>query len=103
MVFAILAHRAKSNTIREGGFETIEISPHDIYAPVQYHPGKMLSHALAHNSRLTMMNIEAFLEQNGCNVRGKSLDIPFETVVAGKCEVISIARISCPSRPGQSR
>src|SRR5438034_10621663 len=78
MALAILALGAEANTVGEGCFEAIKVSPHDIHMLVQYHTRQVLPHALAHDSRLAIVHIESFLEQNGRNMGGKSLNISFE-------------------------
>jgi hypothetical protein len=103
MALAILALGAETNTVGEGCFEAIKVSPHDIHMPVQYHARQVLSHALAHDSRLAIVHIEPFLEQNGRHMRGKSLNMSSEIRTAGKCKVICIARKAGPGRSGQTR
>jgi hypothetical protein len=91
-----------ANTTGESCFEAVEIRPHDIHVPIHYNTGQVLPYSLAHDSCFAEVYIETLLNQNGSDMRGKSLNMSSEILIAGKREIVCVARELRPNRSGQA-
>ena len=69
MRVTVLTLRIQASAVGECCLETIEVSPNDIHVLIGYEAGQALPHALTHDACLAVMHAEAFVGQNGGDVR----------------------------------
>ena len=92
---AILTCRAVADAVRKGRLQLIEVPPLNVQAPICHHTRQMLSHTLAHDARLAMMDRQTFFMQDRGGMRGESLDAAVEIVAAGERQIVGVARVLC--------
>ena len=98
--FAILAGGAVAHAIRQCGLETVDLAARDVETLVDDQAGEVLPHSTTHDARLARMRLETFLVQNSRDMNCKSISTTCKPFVAGKRQVVSVARIdrTCRSR-----
>src|ERR1700741_1455167 len=93
MVFTVLGFGPVSNAVRERCLQTVELRASYVHPLVCNDPCQMLAHTLPHDACLAVIHSKSFLDQDGGNVNGKTLDMFFKGFVAGEGEVVGVARV----------
>ena len=74
----------------------------DIGVLVKHQARRMLAYALCHHASLVMVDCKAFFQRNCGHLNDKAADLPFESMIAGKQQIIGIAGVIRSQTPCQS-
>ena len=79
---AVLCFGAEPDAVGEDGFELVVVSAPDIRAIVDDESGEVLADALAHDAGLAMVDMKAFILEDGGDVGGEALSFSGEGCVS---------------------
>ena len=87
---AVLRFWARANAIGQDGLESIKICAHNVHVVIYHDAGQVLTHALAHDARLSVMYRESFFMHDGRHVGGEAGRTFLEGLTAGESQIVSV-------------
>jgi hypothetical protein len=99
----ILITCAMPNAVRQYSLQSIVVRSRHVQSLVHDDARKPLANPMLHDTRLSVMDGEAFLHDRGAHMMAESFDDSMELAISGKRQVIGISGVNrrCGSRqPG---
>ncbi len=69
VALAVLALVSVPKAVRERCLEPVDIDPNDIWVAVGDKSGDVLTHSLAHDARLAMVDVKSFFREDGSHLQ----------------------------------